>query len=109
MNLFKAILMVVTLLLALASAETNADWHGGKVTMMSIGYDGKTIAFKVAGWTRNNCTCNPTWPEQMCLDSTRATYDFEKAVLLSARARGSELSANIEESSCKVVALYEIN
>jgi hypothetical protein len=43
----------------------------------------------------------------MCLNSARAAHDFEKALLLAARARGSVIRANIDESTCQVKAIYE--
>jgi hypothetical protein len=43
----------------------------------------------------------------MCLDQTRATFEFEKALILSTRARSMVLNVNIDETTCKVVAMYE--
>jgi hypothetical protein len=43
----------------------------------------------------------------MCLNSARETYDFEKAMILTARARGSVVHANIDEGTCMIRAIYE--
>jgi len=95
--------------LFLVSFHACAGWHGGAVQQLNVGYDGKTITFRVDGWTRTDCTCYSAWPSTMCLDSMRDTYDFEKAILLSARARGSVVNAYIDEGTCSVQAIYEIN
>jgi hypothetical protein len=97
-----ALAAIVTL-----SAAAHADWHGGKVTQINIAYDGSTITFVVAGWSRANCTCYATWSNTMCLNRNRLTYKEEVAFLYSARARGTTLYANIDETTCSVIALYE--
>ncbi len=93
---------------ALAVSQTaNADWHIGRIVQINFGYDGSTITFIVEGWTRNNCTCYSTWPNTMCLDRTRTSFKEELAWILKARATGQSIGANIDETTCKVVALYE--
>lgn len=99
---------LIVVLLAIASSAALSDWHGGKLAQVSVGYDGKTIALRLEGWNRTNCTCYPTWPNHMCLDSTRTTHDFEKSILLMAAARNTEINVHIEEASCKIVAVYEV-
>jgi hypothetical protein len=101
-------LFAVAVSLAFATAA-NADWHSGKVTQLGISYDGSTVSFIVAGWTRNNCTCNTAWPNNMCLNRSRTSFKEEVAMLYSARARGTALAAHIDETTCSVVALYEID
>jgi hypothetical protein len=99
----------ILVMLSLVAPASYADWHGGKVTQMNIGYEGNMITFVLEGWSRNDCTCYPTWPGSMCLNRNRLTYKEEVAMLLSARARGTGLFANIDEATCSVVALYEAN
>jgi len=91
----------------LAAGSAQADWHTGRITQIGTAYDGATVAFHVEGWSRVNCTCYANWPDAMCLDRTRTSFKEDMAMLLSARARGTPIMANIDESSCKVVALYE--
>lgn len=99
----------VCLALIASSPVTWADWHAGTIKQLNVGYDGATISFILDGWTRTDCTCYSTWPGMMCLDKAREAHDFEKSLLLTARARGSVIHANIDESTCKVTAIYEIN
>jgi hypothetical protein len=91
------------------SGYTYSDWHTGKINHIGVGYNGSTVTIRVEGWTRNNCTCYTPWPDYMCLDETRATANFERSLILAARARGSKVKVNIEETSCKVIAIYEDN
>lgn len=100
---------LVCLALFVTSPAVWAGWYNGTVKQLSVGYDGTTIAFRLDGWVRTDCTCYGTWSNLMCLDKARETYDFEKALVLAARARGSVVYANIDESTCKVIAIYEIN
>jgi hypothetical protein len=100
---------MIAVALALIAPAAQADWHGGKVIEINVGYDGSTIAFVVAGWVRANCSCYAPWPNTMCLNRNRLTYKEEVAMLFSARARGTELYANIDETTCSVVALYEVD
>ena len=101
-------LFAIAVTLAFATAA-HADWHTGKVTQLGISYDGSTVSFIVAGWTRNNCTCNTAWPNNMCLNRSRTSFKEEVAFLYSARARGTAVGANIDETTCTVVALYEVD
>lgn len=100
---------LVCLALLISSAVVKADWHAGAVEQLAVGYDGATVSFKLADWVRTDCTCYSPWPGLMCLDKTREAHDFEKALLLAARARGSVIHANIDEATCKVIAIYEVN
>jgi len=100
---------IILFIFCIAPIYSFADWHGGTITQLNVGYDGTTISFKLNGWDRNNCTCYSTWPNAMCLNITRTTFDFEKSMLLSARARGSNINAYIDETTCMVTAIYEIN
>jgi hypothetical protein len=99
--------VILTIMLLTASASSFADWHVGNIKHLGIGYDGTTVTVSVEGWSRNNCTCYPTWPTYMCLDKNRPTHEFEKALILAARARNSVLKIHIDEVTCKVVAIYE--
>jgi hypothetical protein len=99
----------IVVALALIAPAAHADWHGGKVIEINIAYDGSTLTFVVANWVRNNCTCYSTWPNTMCLNRARLSYKEEVAMLFSARARGTDLYANIDETTCSVVALYEVD
>ena len=98
------ILLILTLFF-LPSAL--ADWHSGTIDIIAIGYDGKTIAISQLNSTRNNCTCYPTWPNRYCLDRSRDSFKEEYALILSAKARNKSLNININETSCKVIAIYE--
>ena len=86
----------------------HADWHEGKIIQIAVGHDGKTITIKSENWTRNDCTCYPGWGGNMCLDETRDTFDMEKSIILSAKARGQVLGLFIDETTCKVKAIYEL-
>lgn len=93
----------------LVSPFASADWHYGTVTQLGFEYNGSTITFRLHGWDRNNCTCAPSWPNQMCLNRDRSTFKEEYAWLLSARVGQRVIGANIDEASCRIVALFEIN
>ncbi|HEX7026319.1 MAG TPA: hypothetical protein VF268_03695 [Gammaproteobacteria bacterium] len=95
------------LILSVFAFTAFADWHTGTVRHLAVGYDGVTVTFKLDGWVRSDCTCYGPWPSLMCLNSAREAHDFEKALLLAARARGSVIRANIDESTCQVKAIYE--
>lgn len=84
-----------------------ADWHSGKLEIVAFGYDGKTISVGQEGFTRTNCTCYPAWPGRYCIDSTRDTSEKEYAFLLSAKARNKSISISIDETTCKINAIYE--
>lgn len=102
---------ITNLLLAVAllvgSQAASADWHGGRIMQLNFAYDGSTITFILEGWNRTNCTCYPAWPATMCLDRTRASFKEEFAWLLKARAIDQVINAYIDETTCKVIALYE--
>ena len=99
--------MLGVLMLTLSPAGW-ADWHAGVIDQLGIGYDGSTITFRLSGWTRTNCTCFPAWPNQMCLDRARTnSFKEEYAWLLRARTTGQQVQINIDEATCKVVALFE--
>lgn len=85
-----------------------ADWHHGKIDMIAIGYDGKTVSIGQVGFTGKNCTCYSAWPNRFCLDPNRETFDKEYALILSAKARDKKVSINIDENSCKIRAIYEM-
>jgi hypothetical protein len=106
MTTFVRALSGLTLCLFAASAA-HADWHGGKLLRILIAYDGSTITFVTTGYTRNNCTCYAPWPDAMCLNRDRVSFKEEAALLYLARARGSTISYNIDETTCRVVAMYE--
>jgi hypothetical protein len=90
-----------------AAGPALADWHAGTITELGIGYDGATIVFAISGWSRTNCTCYSTWPTLACLDSSRQTFKQEYAWLLAARRSEANVSVNIDETTCKVVAVFE--
>ncbi len=98
---------VLAVALLLWSASSFGGWHIGKVENIGIGYDGVTVTVNITGWARNDCTCYPTWTVHMCLDSNRATHAFEKALLLAARARGTDVALHINETTCMITAMYE--
>ena len=103
----KRLTVWIATLFLFVSPLAHADWHGGKVTFLSIAYDATTIAFTIAGYARSNCTCYPPWANSMCLNRARASFKEEVAMLYSVRARGGELYVNIDEASCSVIAMYE--
>ncbi|EGU49883.1 hypothetical protein VINI7043_26265 [Vibrio nigripulchritudo ATCC 27043] len=94
-------------LLLIASSASYADWHHGKIEMIAIGYDGKTISIGQAGSTKTNCTCYPTWPNRYCLNRDRISFNEEYALLLAAKSRGQSVALNIDETTCQVIAMYE--
>jgi hypothetical protein len=99
--------VIVALALSLCCRGAYADWHSGRITQISFGYDGSTITFAISGWSRNNCTCYSTWPNTMCLNRSRVSFKDEYAWLLKARAMDQYINVNIDESTCSVVAMYE--
>ncbi len=99
----------VAVLAALCAPAAHADWHGGKVTSFKIAYDGQTVTFNIAGYSRTNCTCYAAWDTDLCLDRSRASFKEEVAMLLSARARGTSVQVNINETTCFVTAIYEVD
>lgn len=105
----KKILIGASIFFASLTAPAFSAWHGGTVRFLAVAYDGSTIAFQLLGWSRNNCTCYAPWPDSMCLNRSRASFKEEVAMLYSARARGATLNANIDENTCQVTALYEID
>lgn len=89
------------------SSSVLADWHSGTIEMIAIGYDGKTISIGQTGSTKTDCTCYSTWSNRYCLDRTRESFREEYSLLLSAKARNKSVSINIDESTCKIKAIYE--
>lgn len=100
-------LPIISLTLLGAATPAYADWHLGKIISMGHAYDGQTITFKVSGWVRSNCTCYSPWPDAMCLDRMRTSFSEDYAWLLRARATGQQVWANIDENSCRIIALFE--
>ncbi|WP_444888486.1 hypothetical protein [Microbulbifer sp. JMSA008] len=98
---------LLVLALSLVSSVSAADWHQGELEYVGVGYDGETITFSQVGVSRNNCTCYPAWPTRNCLDRSRDTFEQEYAFLLSAKARGISVSVNVDETTCKVIGMYE--
>jgi len=91
----------------LLSFCANATWHTGKITMIAIGYDGETISVGQEGFSREDCTCYPTWPNRYCLDINRKTHEKEYALLLSAKIRNMSVAININEETCRIAAIFE--
>ncbi|NOU49338.1 hypothetical protein HG263_02080 [Pseudoalteromonas sp. JBTF-M23] len=91
----------------LFSTSALADWHSGTIEMIAIGYDGKTISIAQKGATKTDCTCYSTWPNRYCLDRTRESFKDEYALLLSAKARNKSVAIHIDETTCKIKAIYE--
>ena len=103
--MYKRVLILTAMLMF--SVQAHADWHTGRVTMLGHAYDGQTITFQLSGWVRNNCTCYTPWPNNMCLDRSRQSFPQDYAWLLRARTSGQTVMANIDETSCKIIALFE--
>jgi hypothetical protein len=93
--------------LVLISSSVFAEWHKGKIQIIAIGYDGKTISIVQEGYTKDNCTCYKAWPNHYCLDRTRESFKDEFAFLLAAKAKGKSVSLNIDEATCYIQAMYE--
>lgn len=98
---------LIALLLITASNNALADWHHGKLGIIAFGYDGKTISVGQQGTTKADCSCYPAWPTRYCLDNSRDTFEKEYAFLLSIKARDKSVSINIDEETCKIIAMYE--
>ena len=99
--------ILIAILYLCFSTFSYADWHAGKIDMIAIGYDGKTISVGLKGTTRTDCTCYSSWPTRYCLDRTRDSFEQEYALLLSAKAKDKSVNINIDETTCKVIAIYE--
>lgn len=93
--------------LVLFSSFTFADWHHGKISMIAIGYDGKTISIGQEGFTRKNCTCYQVWSDRYCLNRDRISFNEEFSLLLSAKAKEKSVAINIDEKTCEVRAIFE--
>jgi len=100
----KKLLMILILFL---STSAFADWHKGTIEMIAVGYDGKTISIGQKNFIKTDCTCYPSWPNRACLDRSRESFKEEYALILSAKARNKSLNINIDEASCKIIAIYE--
>lgn len=100
----KKIILILSLTF---STSVFANWHSGTIEMIAIGYDGKTISIGQTGSTKTDCTCYSTWPNRYCLDRTRESFKEEYSLLLSAKARNKSLAIHIDETTCKVKAIYE--
>jgi hypothetical protein len=100
-------MLALGILMLTLSPSALADWHTGVIDQLGIGYDGVTVVFRLGGWTRTNCTCYSSWPDQMCLDRTRTSFKEEYAWILRARASNQRVMAHIDETTCKVLALFE--
>jgi len=99
-------LTLVALGLFFSSSNAYSDWHTGQVDFLGYGYDGQTITLHIKGWSRDNCTCYPTWPGYACLDRSRLTYKEEMATILAAKTVEKPIYINIDESTCKIISLY---
>lgn len=104
-TIFKTI--AAAILATLASASAQADWHSGQIESLYVAYDGSTVTMDIVGWDRTNCTCYPTWATNMCLDRSRMSFKEELALAYSAKARGKAIAVNIDETTCKVIAIGE--
>ena len=99
---------VLSVLSVVSAPIARADWHAGTVDQFAFGYDGTTITFTITGYVRTNCTCYSAWPQMACLDRSRTSFKEEFAWLLAARARGTTININVDETTCRVVAMYEV-
>ena len=97
----------ILILILISPFFSQAGWHSGEINMIAIGYDGNTISIGQEDFSKSNCTCYPTWPNRACLDRSRASFNEEYALILSAKARNVPVSININEATCQVVAIYE--
>ena len=97
------------LLILTMPVMANAAWYSGRIVQINIGYDGSTVTVRTEGFARTDCTCYASWPNMMCLDRNRATSRIEQSMLLSAKARGQIISLYIDEASCRISAIYELN
>ena len=100
---------LMALLLMSVMGVANATWYTGTVSRLGVAYDGSTITLRIAGFTRTDCTCYAAWNTDMCLDRTRVSFREEYASILRARATGQTIQVNIDDSTCKVIAVYELD
>jgi hypothetical protein len=100
----KRLLMIVVAFLPM---NANADWHQGAVQMLSFGYDGQTLAFRIAGVSKTTCTCYSPWPDHLCVSRTRQDFKELYAFFLKARATREPVWVYIDESTCSLLAAYE--
>ena len=91
--------------LALVSTLATADWRTGRIRDIYTGYDGLTVTFTINGASKSGCSSYPIWPDRLCLSRARLAFKEEMAMLLSAKAAGSEISVNLDEASCNVTAM----
>ena len=81
-----------------------ADWHTGNVDDVAHDYN-SVAAFRLVGYARTNCTCASAWNNYLCLDRARPSMREELALLLMARAQDKTVQVNIDETTCKVIAI----
>lgn len=96
---------VAACLLALACGAARADWHYGKVINIYFAYDGSNVTLLIEGLAKTGCTCYSSWPERQCLDRTHVSFKEQLAAIYLAKASGATLAINIDETTCKVIAL----
>ena len=96
------------LLFAACCTTANADWHSGMVRTLGFGYDGQTLVFEISGLSRTNCTCYSPWPNSLCVSRARTDFKEIYAFLLKARAVKEPIEVNIDEVTCSVTAMYEV-
>jgi hypothetical protein len=100
----KKIITAVFAALLMAAGASRADWHSGTVRDIYYSYDGSLATFTLVGFSKAGCTCYSPWSDRMCLNRTRTTYKEEMATLLTAKATGQTIQANIDEATCSVIA-----
>lgn len=88
-----------------ASPRAHADWHYGKIVDIYFAYDGSNVTLAVENLTKTACTCYTPWPNRMCLDRSHLSYKEQLSAVYLAKAAGSRVVVNIDELTCKVIAL----
>jgi hypothetical protein len=67
------------------------------------------LVLTIDGLSKTACTCYSPWPNNLCVSRTRQDFKEIYAFLLKARAMKQPIQVNIDEVTCDVVAMYEID
>lgn len=103
----KNYLLLLPLLLSVLPAH--AAWHVGKVNALMYGYDGVSVSVGIEGYNPTGCTCYTGWTTRGCLDTSRANFKNELALVMAAQAKGTKIRVNVDEASCLILAVGELS
>ena len=83
----------------------SGSWRKGRINVVSLTSDGRAT-IRLDGWVRNNCTCDASHPDMMCIDRQSDLFRETYAMVLSAAAQDLVFNAFIGDKSCTVKAAF---